>query len=431
MYARSCNAVFLGAVVALSACTVEFDLDGLRDCQLAFDDDGWPICRLDVDAPFPIIDPGVVDILFVVDNSGSMREEHEQLVSSFATDDCPITPQMAADFERCYGDAPPEICRYFFPTVEQLAGELAGCGFLQVLAAFDIDFRVGVITTDVGMCDNRYPDGQGGDAWGFRPQRGCLQPDGPLGVGEKVISRDDLRDGNGANDDLALRFQATLQNVGLFGTPVERGLDAMKVFLEPDSHRAPGCENDLELFLRDNAHLVVIFLSDEDDCSRLPGDEIFACPQGEVCDSGWTEFTGETCGEFVDHFTNFPPSTCYERFPYLTGAGEYAQFLRELKGEGNVHVAAIAGGLDTGQGVSGGACRIDERGAITASCVATWGNSNTPDCADDEANCCTADAGDRYFAVANALGGVKGSICALEYKDTLRNLARDLGGQQR
>ncbi len=123
-----------------------------------------------------------VDILVVVDNSGSMLEEQTEVAKNFLNRDggCPISAEALGDFRRCDDEVGrPEVCRFHNPSTEQLAGELKDCGFLQVLAAYDSDFRVGVITTDVGRCDNRIPGSLGGEARGFRPQRGCLRETPP------------------------------------------------------------------------------------------------------------------------------------------------------------------------------------------------------------------------------------------------------------
>lgn len=188
------------------------------------------------------------DILIVIDNSGSMQEEQDRLASAFINErvsggvpECPILKDDLADFALCEGEASdPPVCQFSNPTPEQLEGPLRLCGFIQVLAAFENDFRIGVVTTDVGLCDNRLPTSQSNTfcdvagagtpecgtfndiSWGFRPQRGCLQPNGPPGTPFKVIARDDLTDADPAKREIGQRFVNTLKNIRTFGTSVDR-----------------------------------------------------------------------------------------------------------------------------------------------------------------------------------------------------------------
>ena len=255
-----------------------------------------PTCDVTIASDIDIPDEKASDILIVVDNSGSMQEEQTRLAAAFINDTaaCPIGKNDLKDFARCEDEPDLAVCFFRNPSPDMLAAPapdgLRDCGFIQVLSAFENDFRIGVITTDIGLCDNRIPAGQAdlfcgpgkagenfaecgtfdGIDWGFRPQRGCLQPNGPPGTPLKVIARQDLVDDVTSNDEIGQRFIDTLKNIRVFGSSVERGLDAMQIFLNPASDRAPGCEDDLGKFLRKEAKLIVIFLSDEEDCSRLP-----------------------------------------------------------------------------------------------------------------------------------------------------------------
>ena len=364
-----------------------------------------------------------VDILFVIDNSGSMLEEQQTLAAAFATVDCPIPASNLADFSRCGEAEPPSVCAFRNPSNEMLASDLAGCGFLQILAARSIDYQIGVITTDVGICDNRFPAGQGGSAWGFRPQRGCLQPNGPPGEARKIIANADLQNDDGADDDLPARFTATLDNIRTFGTPIERGLDAARLFLATDTQRAAGCEGDRAAFRRDGAELVLIFVTDEEDCSRLPGDEIFSCPAGSDCVAGMTEFTDEVCDDFIDHFTSYPPITCYEQVANLTVVDSY---VAALSGQERVRMVAIAGGISEGGNVIAAGCRNDPILGVTNDCIESCGNSSGPECRAD-GNCCTGDPGSRYFELVDTVGGIKGSICESQYQTLLAAVAAAVG----
>lgn len=405
------------------------------------------------------------DILIVVDNSGSMQEEQDRLGVAFINEDtspagCPISKDSLKDFARCDEEPAPDVCRFRNPGPDKLAGELKNCGFIQVLAAFENDFRIGVITTDVGICDNRFPDAQAGQfcsgagagtpecatfnniAWGYRPQRGCLQPNGVPGTSLKVIARSDLTDEDPNNDEIGQRFVDTLKNIRTFGTPIERGLDAAKLFLdENNTDRGPGCENDLDSFLRKDAKLIVIYLTDEEDCSRedtveactdatctCPADtscDIFPCAAGGDCAPGRTEFAGEVCNTFAGHFDNRIKANCYDLEGQLSPVTDYVDFLKGLKSDPNdVSVAVIAGGLPTGAegDIQPAGCTFDaNNGAVpSGACNVSFGSSNT--CTPQQ-NCCFADPGERYFELAAGMNGLKDTICVDSFGQTMIKIA--------
>lgn len=391
------------ASVALSSCNKHVFEVVPRDCT----------AQQDIDKPIPVDTPA--DILIVVDNSGSMCEEQANLVENFFDENCPIT-----DLNNI-----PEQYRNPDPAMVQ---ELAkNCGFVQLLAAYDNDWRLGVITTDVGQCDNRFGFASLSDPiancsgtpmpdWGRRPQRGCLQPDNG---GTKVLKRGD--------QDVGRRFREILNNVRTFGSAWERGLDAMQVFLSPNSDRAPGCENDLDLFLRPEAKLVVIFLTDEDDCSHADGafgllDE----NDGESCSNATEVF-------HVQRTPVLKPEECYEKWDQLAPTSRYSQFLKSYKGDPKlVSVAVIAGGLfdeDSGAVIAGG-CTVSNDGVPQGGCFESGGNSHQTApgymCDPDQTTCCTADPGTRYFQFARELGAsqfLNDSICFDSFRNTMINIA--------
>jgi hypothetical protein len=482
-----------------------------------------PTCDQTIASDVDIPAEKASDILIVVDNSGSMQEEQTRLGEAFINDspNCPINKNDLKDFARCDEADPPAVCAFANPALELLNAPgpegLADCGFIQVLAAFENDFRIGVITTDVGVCDNRFPSGQSepllcdplppctgtppscagglvcnartescerpactdpadctgglvcnagrcersqlppectnpdpGNGWGFRPQRGCLQPDGPPGLPGttlKVISRQDLLDADDTNDDIGDRFSNTLKNIRVFGSPVERGLDAATMFLDPATDRDASCAGDLDSFLRKDAKLIVIFLTDEEDCSRAPdvaacpdgqtcggcdsetGCEIFGCAAGAECTPGFTEFRGETCGLYPEHFTDVigSASRCYELEASLTPVSHYVEALKALKTDPNdVSVAVIAGGLPNAAGEVGAAgCAFDSgTGQPIGGCIEKRGASNT--CRADE-NCCFADPGGRYYDLATGLNGLKDTICVDSFNQTMIKIAVFIG----
>lgn len=355
------------------------------------------------------------DILIVVDNSGSMAEEQENLAANFLNKDaaeCPLQELDNIPFQ------------YRNPRRDLYtgAGPLARCGFIQLLAAFENDFRVGVITTDVGVCDNRLGSAPAG--WGQRPQRGCLQPDNNA---RKLIAATDLRDGDTANDDFATRFEQTLLNIQTFGSPYERGLDAVALFLDPATERHESCTSDLTTFRRPGAGLVVIFLTDEEDCSHGFGNDAFT-----------DENAGETCEVFnqqqvQDFFVRNQPRRCYSDEATLTSVEPYVDAL--LRVDPKAKVAVIAGGLGEAGNVRPAGCRVGPQGAPTGGCYESGGSSNLTSPASEPCSpesvaarggqeCCVADPGDRYYRFAELVGQkTTDSICNASFRSTMLDIA--------
>jgi hypothetical protein len=376
------------------------------------------------------------DILIVVDNSGSMAEEQAELARNFVNPACPI--------DTAHLDELPERYQNPSPALYAPGGELAECGFIQLLAAFDNDFRVGVVTTDVSLHD---------DAPGTpHAQRGCLQRDAD---GRNVIARADVFDTDPENNDLAARFTETLANIQTFGSPAERGLDAAAVFLDDGAVRAPGCDGDLADFRREGRQLAVLFLTDEQDCSHTFGAHEF----GE-------ELASEIAGgdEIARANLGGTATRCYTDADALPSIDAYVAEIK--RHDESAKVAVIAGGRfdDDGRFVAGD-CTIDD-GQPVGGC---WGShgfsvSNTggfvcsaqPTLADNgpelfadavegrnctldaagavalscELECCLADNGSRYVSFARRFESSAGtpgffldSICKSSYRDTMIDIA--------
>ncbi|MCC7110442.1 MAG: hypothetical protein IT382_14215, partial [Deltaproteobacteria bacterium] len=386
--------------------------------------DAHDYCVKTIESEVQVPPERAADILIVVDNSGSMAEEQQNLVANFLNQDPAACPLQ--DLNNI-----PEELKNPAPALYTGGGPLSQCGFIQLVAAFENDFRVGVITTDVGLCDNRVPEAQGGAAWGFRPQRGCLQPDSaPGGTLRKVIARADLADADAANDDLAARFSSTLANIATYGSPMERGLDAMSTFLDPAADRNPTCAGDLELFRRADASLVVIFLTDEEDCSHgLDG----------ALEAFGNENDGELCGEFSGHFLNVPASRCYEASDLLTPVETYVNAALAL--DPDLKVAVVAGGIGESGDITPAGCLVGADGAPTGGSDVCWssgGLSNavgpgepcSPDTLADRGGlpCCVADSGSRYYAFADAIAAEVGnaktdSICNRSFRGSMIDIA--------
>ena len=352
---------------------------------------------VDTAAPIslPIAQQGPLDILFVVDNSPSMTEEQANLRRTVFDDRCPIQNLQ---------DVPEPYANPVGATLQDLAQV---CGLAQLLATFNADFHIGVVTSDVGVCDERIPWAQDPDGLHTpTPQRGCLQ-------GGLIT----------ATDDVAARFEDAMRSVGTFGSGFERSMEAARLYLDPQSRRAPGCEHDLDGFLRPDAQLLVVFVTDEDDCSHDDGaygfpDELVDEPA--ACDEWFVPQTSRAslCAEQPELLT--PVQVTVDAFRGLVDAGRTRDVF-----------VGLVGGVradDDGVFVPGG-CRAGGDG-IEGSCFASGGLSNATapgaPCDPSVASCCTADPSPRLVELARAVNDASflGSACEDDYRTALLPLFR-------
>jgi hypothetical protein len=210
---------------------------------------------------------GKMDILFVIDNSGSMKEEQDNLAENF-----PKFIETINDFKS--GDGK------------------------------NLDYRIAVTTTSrdvtVGNPGGGLFGGGGeqvtGDNGAFRHPRTCKMQRGWL-------ERSDA--------NLENTFSCVAK-VGIDGSGLEMPLDVMKLAL---SDRVKDGTN--AGFLRDDALLAIVMLTDENDCS-LQGSKVSKGSDKEIC-------------------ANNP----------LTKVGDYVSFLDGLKkAHGRWATAVIAGERD-------------------------------------------------------------------------------------
>lgn len=347
--------------------------------------------------PPSAFDDGPIDVLLVIDSSNSMFEEKKRLATALYDSRCPI--QSLVDV--------PELLRN--PNAELLASLSQSCGIAQLLAAYDRDFRLGVITTDVNACDNFVPAVMGGPEAGFQPQRGCLQS--VPSTKQRVLSRNDL-------NVPALLEETLLEGVRSWGSPFERSFDAVDAFLNGDTF-SEACEGDRDLLLRDDAGLLIVFLSDEDDCSHADGAYGFSDESSDIC--------GEDLSVIIEH----SPGDCYARRELLAPVATYADRWRRLKGAGrerDVRVAVVGGAIPLdgadANGFQAAGCILGEGGQVTGACTEVQGTSsvNIELCGPGHGTvCCTADGAHRYAGLLRAFtdgdprSGALRSICAPSY----------------
>ena len=274
----------------------------LGACQLFSDGgDGPPTAT----ASFPTSLNRNLDLLFVIDNSGSMGEEQVTLASQF-----PLLVEALATVE---GGVP--------------------------------DLHLGVISTnlgsggvDIGGCSNA-----------SRPlgDDGGLLTNGCAGLTAPFLSDIVLPDGSRARNytgDLSAVF-GCMARLGTSGCGFEQPLESMFRALQPE--RNPG-------FVREDARLAIVFIGDEDDCSAQ-GATIFTEPQatprsplGPRTSFRCHEF-GVVCDDDPDPRAIGVRGNCRPRedSQLIQPVARYVDFVRSLKADpADVMVAAIIGHVD-------------------------------------------------------------------------------------
>lgn len=240
-----------------------------------------------------------LDVLFVVDNSGSMFEEQAALATAF---DSNFIANLRHD-----GNLP--------------------------------SLHIGVVSTDLGAgpfgiqgCTGSGDNGVLQNA----PRGDCTPP------ADRYII--DLDDGDGTRTTnytgtLAKTFSC-IAKLGTNGCGFEQPLESMRRALDDNPSNAG--------FLRDDAALLVIIVSDEDDCST-EHTEMFdtsqtspKSPLGPLSSFRCFEF-GVECSPDVPRAPGMK-FACGPRedSPYMFTVAEYIEFLDDLKG-GKLVVAAIVG----------------------------------------------------------------------------------------
>jgi len=328
-----------------------------------------------------------VDVLFVVDDSGSMPTK---------------TARLANSFER-FVDALPRSPNGFFP-----------------------DLHVGVISTDMGTTGSAsgFPApgigtvGQGGCA--ADGKGGRLQLGQATGVDGTYLTDIALTDGTRQkNYEGGLAATLGLMTIGGGGCGFEQPLHAVRAALENNPANAG--------FLRRDAVLAVVFITDEDDCSvRDPGvfgngpNPSFRCTRfGVTCAVGGQ--TPDAMGEegVKEECTAAPAGSLLE------AVEPFRDFLIGLKG-GDASKVVVSGIMGPTDPVSvelrtiGGVRSV----ALTHSCTLA-GSDGVSGTADDE----VADPAVRLQTFFDLFPDRNSSstICDTNYDDALENTDLVLG----
>jgi hypothetical protein len=252
-----------------------------------------------IDLPPPTKD---VDILFLVDNSGSMSEEQTSLRANFGK---------------------------FMDVLSTLEGGMP-------------NVHIGVATSNLGQSAS---DGVGGASFGA----GCAGSgeDGALRMTPTVSGRfiiDEEITGTGTRNRnytgaLGDAF-AALADVGTAGCGIEQHLGAMKRTLSNPLNAG---------FLRDGAKLAVIFIADEDDCSLAHKALFEGSGDGVEVNFRCTR-EGIECDGNADLSVPGARENCVPKSDsiYMNDVDLYVDYLKSLKAlpDKNIVVAGIVGDPD-------------------------------------------------------------------------------------
>ncbi len=266
-----------------------------------------------------------VDILFVIDNSGSMEQEQQQLAANF--------PRLIDALRRqtLGPDGSGKPCT---------ATDTSGCNIPDV--------RIGVVTTDLGAGTYMLPSCEvaGGDRGKLQSTPripGCVGPSNPWIAYSPNSKTSNVPSGSVDHIQRVKDAFACIAPVGLIGCGFEQTLEAARQALDPIQGINPG-------FIRQNALLVVVFITDEDDCSAKnpalydPSQTGLNDPLGPLTSFRCFEF-GVTCDvndrNKIGARNNCVPTPGTNSFLYDIDG--YDAFFKSLKPAGHVVMGALIG----------------------------------------------------------------------------------------
>jgi hypothetical protein len=244
-----------------------------------------------------------LDVLFVIDNSPSMAAHQQHLVAAL--------PRLIQGLRS-----------------DALDGDLP-------------DLHLGVISADLGGGGAAAPlscqgDGDGGRLLARAPHLGCQAPTDPW-----IAYVDYETNVPGADRHPLVAIPQAFACIGQlpsYGCVFEQPLEAARRALDPALGLNPG-------FVRDRAFLLVVLVTDEDDCSaRDPS--LFALQDASHLGlEGWSAdrcfAAGVRCEEPLSIGGALPG--CRPGGSALKPVEEYVRFFQQLKPPGRLRLAAIAG----------------------------------------------------------------------------------------
>ncbi len=246
-----------------------------------------------------------IDILFVIDNSGSMAEEQASLATNF---------------------------NRFINVLNNIEGGLP-------------NVHIGVVSTDTGAGPFNISGCSGNGDNGVlqsAPQSACTPPS--AAYISDIANPDGTRNKNytGSLDETF----TCIARLGIDGCGFEQPLESMRRALNGSNPTNSG-------FLRPDAFLAVVIISDEDDCST-EDTSMFDTSQTSISDP-LGPLSSFRCFEFGvkcepdDPRTPGPRQNCESRedSAYMFKVQEYVDFLKALKSDSNMVIVAGIVGNDT------------------------------------------------------------------------------------
>lgn len=238
-----------------------------------------------------------IDILFLIDDSGSMKEEQDSLKANFGK---------------------------FMGVLETLDGGMPSV-------------HIGVATSDLGSSGN---DGTVAAV----PGSGCTGhgDDGVMRTAAMINGQfiSDMDDGSGGRSvNYSGRLEdafAAIADVGTAGCGIEQHLGSVQRALENPANAG---------FLRDGAYLAVVVIGDEDDCS-LQHSSLFTSSNDPIAINFACTKDGITCDDNPDFSIAGKRNTCHPSAnpKYVQDTSRYVDFLKGLKPDPkDVIVAGILG----------------------------------------------------------------------------------------
>ncbi len=295
------NLARAAVITALTAMTITAH-SGCTDPELAIVP---PRQSVVPESTFPVSQNRELDILFVIDNSNSMEAEQRSLADNF--------PNFVATLEGIQGGLP--------------------------------DIHMGVISTDMGVGPGnntcRSADGDNGRLRA-EPSPNC-QVQAPTGAFIKDILVDNKRETNYPDEQSLADTFSCIAEIGLNGCGFEQPLESLKRALDPSNVVNAG-------FLRPNAYLAVVFITDEDDCSA-EDTGMYGTIENDI-DQQLGRAGSFRCWEYGVRCDPDTPRIPGEKFecapredsPYMSNVQEYVDYLKQLKGQEElVIVAGIIG----------------------------------------------------------------------------------------
>jgi len=320
-----------------------------------------------------------IDLLFVIDNSGSMQEEQASLTNNFQN---------------------------FINILENIEGGLP-------------NVHIGVVSTDTGAgpfnisgCSG---SGDNGTLQSVARGPSCTAPSGAFISDIEDPANPGVRNKN-YSGTLADTF-ACIAELGINGCGFEQPLESMRRALNGSNPTNSG-------FLRESAFLGVIIISDEDDCSTRNTDMFDTSQDSPTAPLG--PLSSFRCFEFGvkcdpdDPRTAGPRQNCESRedSQYMFTVQEYVDFLKGLKEDPNMVIVAGIIGNPTPVTIGANAMGSPE---LQPSCVSASGDADPgvrlkafldqfPQ-RSTITTICNDDLSDALILIANLLAKVIGNPC--------------------